>query len=584
MNSLSKRMKTDLSNLRTVLGLSAALLAVAPMAQAATTGFNQTDAGPYDYNTAGNWVSSTIDGTWDASLTLAAGQTVTFDADTALTTALTFNYAGDYPLTLDSSSTTTRTIALGGNISVGTGGGTSANVTIGNSANPLNVDLGGVARTMTVATNRTLTILDVMSNGTIVKAGVGTLILGGANTFGAGTLTFGNSTTAVGYIQLANNTALGNYTTISLPGSTTRTCGLQVSGGVSCGYNITTSGRSSDTTTGYALRSISGNNTWSGTIYQNAAGGATGILCDADTLTINGNMGGTGGNRYLDFGGAGGITVNGIIANASGYTLTVYGSGPGTLTLAGANTFNGACGAFGGTLSVASLNYVSSGTLSPNTSSSLGKPSSAANGTISLGTTTTAGTLRYTGTGETTDRVIKLSGTTGGATLDQSGTGLLKFTSNLTAPGTASTDGRKTLTLQGSTAGTGEIGSVIPDSAAGNAGQLATSVTKAGTGTWTLSGVNTYAGQRSLVAAGWRAWSAAPARTARCPWRLLPATRPCWASPLPTAPSNGRAPVSPSTTAAPVPGWSSALVRFPLTSQLPPSMSVAPSPLAPRRR
>ena len=488
-------MKNQASKLQILILISAAVLTAAPLVQAATTGFNQTGAGPYDYNTAGNWVGSTINGTWDASLALTAGQTVTFDADTALTTALAFNYAGNYALTLDSSSTTTRTITLGGNISVGTGGGTSANVTIGNSANHLNVDLGGVARTMTVAANRTLTILDVMSNGTIAKgSGGGTLILGGANTFGSGILAFGSGSTAYGYIQLANNAALGNYTTVNLPGTTAGTCGLQVSGGVTCGYNITTAGRSSDTTTGYALRSIVGNNTWSGTIYQNAAGGAVGILCDADTLTINGNMGGTAGNRYLDFGGAGGITVNGIIANASTYTLTVYGSGPGTLTLAGANTFNGACGAFGGTLSVSSLNYVSSGTLSPNTSSSLGKPSNAANGTISLGTTITAGTLRYTGTGETTDRVIKFSGTTGGATLDQSGTGLLKFTSNLTAPGTASTDGRKTLTLQGSTAGTGEIGSVIPDSTAGNAGQLATSVTKAGTGTWTLSGVNTYSG------------------------------------------------------------------------------------------
>ncbi|MCX6890204.1 MAG: autotransporter-associated beta strand repeat-containing protein [Verrucomicrobia bacterium] len=492
-------MKMDLSNLRTLMVVSASILAAAPMAQAATAGFNQTDAGPYDYNTAANWVGSTINGTWDASLTLAAGQTVTFAADTTLSTAMAFNYVGNYPLTLDSSSATTRTITLGGNISVGTGGGTSANVTIGNPANPLNVDLGGVARTMTVVANRTLTMLGTMSNGTIAKgSGGGTLILGGANTFGSGTLTLGSGTTAYGYIQLANNTALGNYTTISLPGTGVGTCGLQVSGGVICGYNITTTGRSSDLTTGYALRSISGNNTWSGTIYQNAAGGATGILCDADTLTINGNMGGTGGNRYLDFGGAGGITVNGIIANASGYTLTVYGSGPGTLTLAGANTFNGACGAFGGTLSVSSLNYVSSGTLSPNTSSSLGKPTNAANGTISLGTTITAGTLRYTGMGETTDRVIKLSGTTGGAALDQSGTGLVKFTSNLTAPGTASTDGRKTLTLQGSTAGTGEIGSVIPNSTAGNAGQTATSVTKAGTGTWTLSGVNTYSGATTV--------------------------------------------------------------------------------------
>jgi len=55
--------------------------------------------------------------------------------------------------------------------------------------------------------------------------------LSGANSFGSGTLTFGSGATADGYIQLANNTALGNYTTINEAGTGAGTCGLQVSGG-----------------------------------------------------------------------------------------------------------------------------------------------------------------------------------------------------------------------------------------------------------------------------------------------------------------------------------------------------------------
>src|SRR5688500_19793872 len=45
------------------------------------------------------------------------------------------------------------------------------------------------------------------------------------------------------------------------------------------------------------------------------------------------------------------------------------------------------------------------------------------------------------------------------STIDMAGTGTLKFSSNVTATGS----GAKTLNLIGSTAGTGEIGGIIPD-------------------------------------------------------------------------------------------------------------------------
>ena len=135
-------------------------------------------------------------------------------------------------------------------------------------------------------------------------------------------------------------------------------------------------------------------------------------------------------------------------------------------------------------MSVSSLNSVAGG--SPN--SSLGAPTTIANGTINFGAATTTGTLIYTGAGETTDRVVNLAGTSGGGTIDQSGTGLLKFTSALTATGV----GSKTLTLQGSTAGTGEINGAIVNGAG------TTAVTKTGTGKWTLSGASTYTGPTNV--------------------------------------------------------------------------------------
>src|SRR4029077_16656429 len=135
-------------------------------------------------------------------------------------------------------------------------------------------------------------------------------------------------------------------------------------------------------------------------------------------------------------------------------------AGTGTTILSGTNTYTGPTSIQNGVLSVGSINSVAGG----NASGNLGAPLTVANGTISIGSTTNGAQLTYTGTGETTDRVINLAGTTGGVTIDQSGTGLLKFTSALTATGA----GSKTLTLQGSTAGTGEIAGAIVDNSGTN--------------------------------------------------------------------------------------------------------------------
>jgi fibronectin-binding autotransporter adhesin len=174
---------------------------------------------------------------------------------------------------------------------------------------------------------------------------------------------------------------------------------------------------------------------------------------------------------------------DGVISGTGSLTKT----GTGTLTLSGANTYTGATSIQSGALSVSSLNSVSGGSASSN----LGAPTTVANGTIALGSGATSGTLLYTGTGATTDRVIDLAGTTGGGVINQSGSGLLKFTSAFTATGA----GSKTLTLQGSTAGTGEIAAAIVD----NSGANTTSLTKSGSGTWTLTGNNTYQGTTTIT-------------------------------------------------------------------------------------
>lgn len=178
---------TRCRSFRIVIAFVCAMIAGGAFAQ--TTGFKQSSVGPFDYNTGANWVGGALNGLWDSSLTLTAAQTVTFAADTTLSCGLSFNYAGNFLLTLDSSSSTTRTLTLGGDVVIATSGGLSANVTLGNSGNKLNINLGGATRTINVGAGRTLTVYNVVSNGGITKSGAGTLLFeGGVSTYD-GTLT-----------------------------------------------------------------------------------------------------------------------------------------------------------------------------------------------------------------------------------------------------------------------------------------------------------------------------------------------------------------------------------------------------------
>jgi autotransporter-associated beta strand protein len=67
----------------------------------------------------------------------------------------------------------------------------------------------------------------------------------------------------------------------------------------------------------------------------------------------------------------------------------------------------------------------------------------------------------------------------------------LKFTSNFDQQ---ITNTNNSLILAGSTTGTGEISGVITQNTGTVVGTYDTRVTKEGTGTWTLSGANTYTG------------------------------------------------------------------------------------------
>ena len=161
----------------------------------------------------------------------------------------------------------------------------------------------------------------------------------------------------------------------------------------------------------------------------------------------------------------------------------------GTVELTGTNTYTGQTFVEAGTLIVSSLNRVQGG--QPH--SSLGAPTTPEAGTIELAADCG---LTYTGQGEATDRILDLTGNhPQTVTLDQSGSGLLKFTSDFVFTGFGH---NKTIVLTGSTAGTGELAGNIADPY-DRQGAATTALTKTGTGTWTLSGTNTYTGPTTVA-------------------------------------------------------------------------------------
>jgi autotransporter-associated beta strand protein len=208
------------------------------------------------------------------------------------------------------------------------------------------------------------------------------------------------------------------------------------------------------------------------------------------SLTLNGNINSVAaGAKTFTFAGynTNTLTLNGVINENGGVNSVVIGaSSSGTVVLGNNNN------SFTGAITVTNATSGQSTYLSTANIGNAGQNSALGqNGTINIGSGTSGALtgLKYTGTGETSDKVINLAGTTGGAILDQSGTGNLKFTSAMTATGV----GAKTITLTGSTLGTGELAGAIS-----NQGANAISLTKSGSGTWTLSGANSYTGTTTI--------------------------------------------------------------------------------------
>ena len=351
--------------------------------------------------------------------------------------------------------TGTGTLTLGGDVSVTDAATGASGTTIS-----CNVALGAANRTFTVPNNGStaydLTVIGIISSTTngFIKAGAGTMMVSGTNTF------TGATTINAGVLNIQN--AQGTGTTAGGV-SVASGAALELQGGISVGAEALTL-NSSGISSGGALRSISGANTYGGLI---SVGGGVAIGVDLNNLTL------TGG-----------------IANGSGSSLTKNGSG--TLIINSSDGTTGAHTINGGIVQVGTLGGLTADawvikegtTLDLNGQDAL--VSAAGNKTITL---------------------------TGGSILTGSGTAIIAYDAtviNVIASATPSSISGNfnlntfTPTFNIASGATLNISAVISNG----------SLYKTGAGILTLSGTNTYSGTTTISAGTLIVGAAAPSGSA----------------------------------------------------------------------
>jgi len=481
-------------------GVASVLTLSAPLAHAALT-WSATGL-------TNNWSTASGNENWDAGVVWTQNEDAVFDASSGTPEAINATTANIFnDITFDVSGFSVSSSGAG---SLALSNDLASTITVTNAADSASIaetiaNNGGGASSLTKAGAGTLilngTAANTWSGGTNVNAG--TLVSSQATNIallGTGPVTVGAS----GTVRLENTS-----TTVDTAVANTFTGnGNAEVASIVRGFNV--SGDWSGFTGTFSANTTSGGKVnFTGTPFPssaivNVASGAT-FYATGKAFTNDFNVGGTGntenrGALRLDSGSSISGDINltadatlGVTSNpasiisgiiSGGFGLRTAPTGGGTLVLSGNNSYSGKTILAGQTIfSVSAINNAG-------INGNLGT-----NATIEFGATGTGGTLVYTGAGETTDRSITLAGTTGGATITQSASsGQLEITGNVLAPGTAAADNRKTLTLNGSASGTGRLAGNVSNSLLGTAGQLTTTVTKNGTGTWTLAGNNTHTG------------------------------------------------------------------------------------------
>jgi len=337
------------------------------------------------------------------------------------------------------------TINAGNTLTLGAGG-----IVMGSSTQNLTLNTPLVLngnQSWTVATSKTITSTGVVSgSNTITKEGAGSLSLSGTNTFTGGV------THNAGTLNIESVNALGTTAgTLTIAAGTTID---NTSGGVlvTDNYPIT----------------LNGSFVFTGTDELNLGSGAT-LLTSDITITAGAAL-----------------TFDGVVSGAH----SIYKEGIGNVYLNNeANTYTGKTTIAQTSSSDGALYYKTIANVGD--TCSLGAPTTIPNGTIAIGSGSYGGNLISVATSDqSTDRVIDLASTTGEVQLDAGDNANITFTSDLTATGA----GSKTLAFRGTTV-SNEIEGVIVN----NSGSNLTSVDKRESGTWILSGDNTYTGTTTIT-------------------------------------------------------------------------------------
>ena len=453
----------------------------------------------------GTWTQPASGGLWSNAVNWSGGLVANGSGFTA--NFSTLDITADNTVHLDAAHTLTN-LTFGDTTTSSVAGWTLDNN--GSASNILT--LAGTTPTITVSalgTGKSTKISAAIAGGSgLTVAGAGPLNLAGSNTFtngltlnGTGVTTISGTNAAQSWtissgsltpgILLGNAGAIGSGSQLNITPTGNNSAGIQItdaSGTIGAGSSIVSTG------SGRTNMALGNGNTLAANI--NVSGNTSNVfqfnIGSAATVSGNITLGSTALSIRPNFG-----TILGGLSQSTSGTLTLSGNIAGTsASQIYGNSSNGG-GSFVGTVVLSGNNnsYAGSiaaflGTVSFGASNNLGTGNLYLGGTT--GQTPVGGNsaLKYTGTGDTVTNAIALLNTTGTDTINQSGTGLLKFTSNFTATGA----GSKALALQGSTAGAGEISGSIANNSVTNL----TSVTKSGTGIWTLSGANTYTGTTTV--------------------------------------------------------------------------------------
>lgn len=317
------------------------------MSAVATLGMDGAQAANRTWGGGGSGVVWSSNANWNGS-GVSDGDSLTFAGNTKLsTTNDVLTSIGS--ITFSSGS---GAFVLGGNAVTLTD-----NVT-NNDDSIQTIDLG-----LNMSATRTL----AATSGNIVMNGVlGQTAAAGLTKTGNFSLTLTNSnsyagltTISAGVLNIRHANALG-----TTAGATSLTSGaaLEIQGGITTAAEALTL-NGTGISSGGALRSISGNNNYTGAI---TLGTAALINSDAGTLTLSG---GVGGNFAKTFGGSGNISVTTSAISGSG---GIVKDGSGTVRLGVTNTYTGGTTVSAGTLLANATSATSSGAVSVASTSTLG--------------------------------------------------------------------------------------------------------------------------------------------------------------------------------------------------------------------